>query len=132
MISNKSTKFYMLTCIIILDNASMNIFQAMSSFIFTKIHVVYINILSIVMFRNEILLKEMVVECTVDDEQVLNTSDHVPVRVILDLNLIPRTTGLGNTVRSIKWSKMSKERIVLDYTRPLDDMLGDMDRVLNT
>ena len=68
-------------------------------------------------------MKSMIVSCEVEDEHTLNTSDHIPVRITVDLDLLPKTAVSGVIARNIKWNKMSKHEILERYTLPLGQKL---------
>ena len=65
-------------------------------------------------------LKDMVSECMVMEEDPLNTSDHLPVRLILNLEKIPCVASKGFVNRSVNWKKPSYEQIQMLYTNPLE------------
>ena len=76
-------------------------------------------------------INSTITECRVLEEDVLNTSDHLPIRLVLNLKLIPSASSVGHFNKSIKWGKLSPERILELYTIPLQDKLTDLDSSLN-
>ena len=75
-------------------------------------------------------LKDMIHECKVIEEEPLNTSDHLPIRIVINLKSIPCASTKGFLNRSIKWNKLSDEQINTMYTVPLENSMQELDDVV--
>ena len=68
-------------------------------------------------------LAGVVDKCLVIEEEDLNVSDHLPIKVVLNIEMIPRVSISNYSTSSIKWSKTKIEQIFEEYTHPLSDSL---------
>ena len=64
--------------------------------------------------------------CNVHNDCVMNTSDHVPISMILDIKL-PRLYNVNaSRVPRPAWNKLSRDEIIQCYTTPLEGVLGPL------
>ena len=68
-------------------------------------------------------LKDSVLECHTYDYDTLNTSDHVPVSMKLDIGNIPRGAVEGAPQPKFRWDKLSPEMLYNRYQTPLEQSL---------
>ena len=77
-------------------------------------------------------ITDKVLSCTVLEEEALNTSDHYPVSVKIDVGSIELQVIEVNAARNVKWNKLSSETINDKYTKPVSAELTllkeDMDQ----
>ena len=65
-------------------------------------------------------------KCHTRDFEVLNTSDHRPVTLRVDLHKILRTTIEIETKKSLKWDKLSPDQLQVKYTAPVNSKLQEL------
>ena len=65
-------------------------------------------------------IKHQVVSCEVIEDKILNLSDHNAVRVDIKLGKIVHTSHCDISVRNIKWSKISRDTLLQNYTTPVN------------
>lgn len=67
-------------------------------------------------------LRNSIARCEIMEEEAENTSDHLPITVHVNVDLIPSGAIIKHKGR-IKWSKMSQDEIRAQYTEVLTDQL---------
>ena len=72
------------------------------------------------------ILKEFVESCKVSDCDILNTSDHESVHMVLDVELIRPLACKIERKRIRQWSKVSDADIARLYTQPVEHLLADL------
>ena len=75
-------------------------------------------------------IKDNVMECKTWCEHPLNTSDHDPISISLDIGKIERQSVLIDATRSVRWSKISKDDLRDNYTTPVtNDLQSVLDKL---
>jgi endonuclease/exonuclease/phosphatase family metal-dependent hydrolase len=69
-------------------------------------------------------LRSNVLLCQILDENILNTSDHLPIRVTLDVNLPKFHYISQHHVHRVAWEKLTDDNIQNSYTVPLEVKLN--------
>ena len=68
-------------------------------------------------------LIDKVISCQVLEETIINTSDHLPVRLTIDIVLPKVTYSNQNRVPTIAWNRLSESELYQLYTVPLENEL---------
>ena len=71
-------------------------------------------------------LASNIVECLTLNEDVLNTSDHLPVKINIRIGSIPRGCTEGVLVDKIRWDKLDCESMQRRYRIPLEDAVKEL------
>ena len=73
-----------------------------------------------------------IIACKTGNYPGLNTSDHLPIEVAINFNLLPRTMETPGGSKRLRWDKLDDAQMYIKYQRPLNEKLGNiMDRVEN-
>ena len=70
-----------------------------------------------------VALKEMTQECITVENEPLNVSDHYPVTCKLTIGSVDSNTIVIEPKGSIKWNKIRPEKLLRDYTLPVDTQI---------
>ena len=65
-------------------------------------------------------LAKSISKCITLSEDVLNTSDHLPVKIAIDIGSVPRGCTKGITVDRVRWDKLDYASINHRYRLPLE------------
>ena len=71
-------------------------------------------------------LNESISTCVTLDNEPLNTSDHLPVRLSIDLGTIPRGSTEGLVQNKIRWDKMDSHANFMKYEAPLWTSISEL------
>ena len=78
-------------------------------------------------------MENAVVSCRVENEHALNTSDHNPVILSIEVDKLPCKIKGNDKKRNLKWDKWDAERMFHEYQSPLAILLGDItDRIVHS
>ena len=71
-----------------------------------------------------------VLQCEVIEDCLINTSDHLPIKITLEMD---RDRYLHSEVKMsrVAWQKMSSDDIETMYTKPLGDRIGMIVHMVN-
>ena len=75
-------------------------------------------------------LTDRIISCRVIDYTVLNTSDHLPVQITLNVSHIKNHQKERINNRIKRWDKLGPEEIYTKYTQPLENSTEDLLRLL--
>ena len=70
-----------------------------------------------------VALKNIVQECITLENEPLNVSDHYPITCKLNLGSVDCNTIVIEPKGSIKWSKIRPEKLMREYTLPVDSQI---------
>ena len=76
-------------------------------------------------------LVEHMSNCTTVSDDPLNTSDHLPVKININLGMIPRGCCEGVPVDKIRWDKLDSRAKFLRYEAPLGDSILELMHNIN-
>ena len=71
-------------------------------------------------------LNESISTCVTLDNEPLNTSDHLPVRLSIDLGTIPQGSTEGLVQNKIRWDKMDSHAKFMKYEAPLGTSISEL------
>ena len=69
------------------------------------------------------MYRERVVACHVESQHTLNTSDHYPIQVELNIERIPGFIKTSSNQRSLRWDKLNQDELAERYAGPLTETL---------
>ena len=79
------------------------------------------------------IIGNSVISCTVKSEEALNTSDHVPITMSIDMSLIPQVSTKTDTKRRTRWDKIADDVLKDKYTTPISIFCDEtLARLVNT
>ena len=71
-------------------------------------------------------ISDQVVKCDVIRDDIMNTSDHFVVRLVLNITCSTMIPTCQQTTGSIKWGKIKAETIMHKYTRPVNNYVKSL------
>ena len=71
-------------------------------------------------------------ECVTSDNETSNVSDHNPVHIKINIGEIERNTIFFNRKGCLKWSKISDEKLLNDFAKPIGAGISDIIAQLNS
>ena len=71
-------------------------------------------------------MEKNVVSCRTGRNEACNTSDHIPVELVLRIDALPRAVNIKKEQKRIKWDKCDANRIRNNYQIPLEEKLSGL------
>ena len=70
--------------------------------------------------------------CRTGSNQPINTSDHLPVEMKLELNLLPRQIGTESNNTKLRWDKLEQAGLTVTYSTTLNEYLYNIIETFNS
>ena len=71
-------------------------------------------------------LTDQIVSCYTGSNNALNTSDHLPIELVIELDMLPTEVKIADSFSRIRWDRMGQETMINEYQPFINDRLDPL------
>ena len=75
--------------------------------------------------------EDMIVKCHTGRNEALNTSDHLPIEMVIKVNTYPQSINIDSQSKRVRWDKCDLDFIASEYAIPIANKLDGVLRILS-